>query len=414
MNRLVLILFIGLVLSCQDKKNSEKAKEDAQMSTRDSLTRELNQIHEAGFINGFGVALVNQNGILYEAGIGFSDMENKRAYTDNTIQNIGSVSKTLIGIALLKAQEMGKLNLDDPINKYLPFKVINPNYPKLPLTIRHLATHTSTILDTDFYNAKAYVLKDEQEKSSPDSVRLNENFNSPDSHMPMIDFLEKVLSKKGEWYGKDGFSQNEPGEIYEYSNIGATLAGAILEIAVQKPYSEFTKAHILEPLGMSSSGWSFENIDLAQHSKLYSDPKTEIPWYSLITYPDGGLITSSNDLGIYLSELIKGHSGEGTLLQKESYDELFKEQLPASSFPERDEEDDYDDEYNTGIFMGFTPRGYIGHTGGDPGIATYMFFNPETKIGRILVINTSVSNSGGVDEFYSIWNTLGKYENRLK
>lgn len=117
---------------------------------------------------------------------------------------------------------------------------------------------------------------------------------------------------------------------------------------------------------------------------------------------------------MYLSELIKGHSGGGTLLQKESYDELFKEQLPAGSFPERDEEDDYDDEYNTGIFMGFTPRGYIGHTGGDPGIATYMFFNPETKIGRILIINTSVSNSGGVDEFYSIWNTLGKYENKLR
>ncbi|WP_245967286.1 serine hydrolase domain-containing protein [Ulvibacterium marinum] len=414
MNRLVLILFMGLVLSCQEKKSSERAQEDTQISTRDSLTRELNQIHEAGFINGFGVALVNQDGILYEAGIGFSDMEGKRAYTENTIQNIGSVSKTLIGIALLKAQEMGKLNLDDPINQYLPFKVNNPNYPKLPLTIRHLATHTSTILDTDFYNAKAYVLKDEQEKSNPDSVKLNENFNAPDSHMPMIDFLEKVLSKKGEWYGKDGFSQNKPGEIYEYSNVGATLAGAILEIAVQKPYSEFTKAHILEPLGMSSSGWAFENIDLTQHSKLYSDPKTEIPWYSLITYPDGGLITSSNNLGIYLSELIKGHSGGGTLLQKESYDELFREQLPAGSFPERDEEDDYDDEYNTGIFMGFTPRGYIGHTGGDPGIATYMFFNPETKIGRILIINTSVSNSGGVDEFYSIWNTLGKYENKLK
>jgi CubicO group peptidase (beta-lactamase class C family) len=414
MNRLVLILFMGLGLSCQDKKNSEKAKEDNQISIRDSLTSELNQIHKAGFINGFGVALIDQDGILYQAGIGFSDLKNKKTYTENTIQNIGSVSKTLIGIALLKAQEMGKLNLDDPINQYLPFEVINPNYPDEPLTIRHLATHTSTILDTDFYNGKAYVLKDEQDQSSPDSVKLNEKFNSPDSHMPMIDFLEKVLSKKGEWYSKDGFSEHKPGEIFEYSNIGATLAGAILEIAVQKPYSEFTKTYILEPLGMSSSGWSYQSIDLTQHSKLYSDPKTEIPWYSLITYPDGGLITSSNDLGMYLSELIKGHSGNGTLLQKNSYNELFREQLPADSFPERDEEDDYDDEYNTGIFMGFTPRGYIGHTGGDPGIATYMFFNPETKIGRILIINTSVSNSGGVDEFYSIWNTLGKYENKLK
>ncbi len=414
MNKLVLILFIGLALSCQKKRNSKKAKEDNRTGILDSLTGELNQIHKAGFINGFAVAIVNQDSILYQAGIGFANIENKKTYTESTIQNIGSVSKTLIGIALLKAQEMGKLNLDDSINQYLPFEVINPNYPNEPLTIRHLATHTSTILDTDFYNGKAYVLKDQQDKSSPNPEKLNEKFNSPDSHMPMIDFLEKVLSKKGEWYGKDGFSENKPGEIFEYSNIGATLAAAVLEIAVNKSYSEFTRKHILEPLEMSSSGWSYESIDLANHSKLYSDPKTEIPLYSLITYPDGGLITSSNNLGIYLSELVKGHSGNGTLLQKNSYNELFREQLPADSFPDRDEEDDYDDEYNTGIFMGFTPRGYIGHTGGDPGIATYMFFNPETKIGRILIINTSVSNSGGVDEFYSIWNTLGKYENRLK
>lgn len=413
MNKFVLFLFVGLAFSCQHKKNSEKAKMDKYIGTKDSLAHELKQIHKSGFINGFGVALVDQDSILFEAGIGFSDVENKRTYTENTIQNIGSVSKTLIGIALLQAQEMGKLNLDDPINQYLSFEVINPNYPKEAVTIRHLATHTSSILDTDFYNGKAYVLKDQQDSLSLDQGTLNEAFNPPDSHMPMIEFLEKMLSHRGEWYRKDSFSDNKPGEIFEYSNIGSALAGAVLEIAVNKPFGEFTKTHILEPLGMSSSGWSFESIDMAQHSKLYSDPNTKIPWYSLITYPDGGLITSSHDLGIYLSELIKGYSGRGTLLQKESYDELFREQLSANSFPDRDEEDDYDEEYSTGIFMGFTPRGYIGHTGGDPGVATYMFFDPDTKIGRILTINTSVANTGGVDEFYSIWNTLGKYENKL-
>lgn len=49
------------------------------------------------------------------------------------------------------------------------------------------------------------------------------------------------------------------------------------------------------------------------------------------------------------------------------------------------------------------------HTGGDPGIATYMFFDPSTTTGRILIINTSVRNSGGVEQFYSIWNKLGEY-----
>ena len=53
-----------------------------------------------------------------------------------TIQNVASVSKTIVGIALLKAQELGKLKLDEPINKYLPFKVFNPKFPNENITIR--------------------------------------------------------------------------------------------------------------------------------------------------------------------------------------------------------------------------------------------------------------------------------------
>ena len=176
---------------------------------------------------------------------------------------------------------------------------------------------------------------------------------------------------------------------------------------------EYATQHILKPLLMTSSGWTFENINIDEHSTLYANTTTPLPKYSLITYPDGGLLTNAEDMGKYLTELIKANSGGGTLLENRSYKELFKEQLGASSFPDRDEEDDYDDEYNTGIFMGFSPKGFIGHTGGDPGIATFMFFNPKTKIGRILIINTSVVNSEGVDQFYSIWNTLGKYENKI-
>jgi CubicO group peptidase (beta-lactamase class C family) len=67
-----------------------------------------------------------------------------------------------VGIALLKAQELGKLNLDDPIQKYLPFKVVNPNFSQIPITIRHLATHTSSILDNEFYLSKNYFLKPNQ------------------------------------------------------------------------------------------------------------------------------------------------------------------------------------------------------------------------------------------------------------
>ena len=407
---LFILLYVIFTVSCQQAK---KETANPELTMADTLTLELNGLHKMGFINGFATAIVNQKGVLYAEGIGFSNTATNAKYTENTIQNIGSVSKTFIGIALLKAQELGKLDLDDPIMDYLPFQVKNPSFPDTPITIRQLATHTSTILDTDYYNEKSYVLKDDVEVS--DSLKvISENFNPPDSKMPLLDFLEKTLSEEGEWYEESGFSTYRPGEIYEYSNVGATLAAAILEIATEKSFHTFATEYILNPLNMASSGWSFADVDLAAHSTLYANPETELPYYSLITYPDGGLITSISDLSKYLSELIKGYSGEGTLLTRESYQEIFREQLGAENLPERDEEDPFDDEYNTGIFMGFTPKGFIGHTGGDPGIATYMFFDPSTKTGRILMINTSVRNSGGVDQFYSIWNKLGEYEARWK
>ncbi len=375
----------------------------------DSLTAELNEINKQGLINGYGVSIVNQNGTIYQKGFGYADVKNKKKYTDKTIQNIASISKTFLGIALFKAQELGKLNLDDSVNKYLPFRVTNPHYPNEVITIRHLATHTSTIYDTDYYD-KSYILKDKRDLSVKPSLG-SEDFNQPDSIMPMGDFLQKYLSKKGSWYLEEGFLNKKPGELYEYSNVGATLAAYIIELATNEPYDIFTKKHILSPLNMSNSGWSFDSVNLDMHTKLYYNPQTELPYYSLITYPDGGLITSVNDMGNFLCELIKGYSGKGELLTKESYQELFKEQLTSDNFEDRDTDRPYDDEYNSGIFMGYSPIGYIGHTGGDPGVSTFMFFNPETKIGRLLFINTGLDNKGA-KQYFAIWDKLEEFVSR--
>lgn len=408
MIRFLFFFFLSCLLSCQQPSTSS----ESNAAFEDTLKAGLDSLHALGQINGFGVTLVDEQGVLFSDGVGFADIEMEQAYTENTLQNIGSVSKTFIGISLMKAQEMGKLKLDDPVNNYLPFKVVNPSFPDVPITIRQLATHTSSILDSDAYETYSYVLKDSMDLTQlPEDVQ---NFRSPSAMMPMLVFLENMLSTGGEWYEEAVFSSNQPGATFDYTNTGATLAAAVLERATGQSFAAFTTEHILEPLGMDDSGWSFDAIELEAHSSLYVDPYTEIPFYALVTYPDGGLITSPADLGIYLAELIRGYQGEGKLLSKDSYAELFREQLDASHYTDRDEENPFDDEYNNGIFMGFTPSGYVGHTGGDPGIACFMFFNPETRRGRILMINTSIINREGVDQFYSIWGLLGEYESSFE
>lgn len=412
MNKVLFVLSMLLfTFSCNQSYNSNTVTEYQLL--RDTLTDELSELHQNGYIKGFGVSIVNEDTTLYAGGVGFSEVTVNRPYTVDTRQNIASVSKTLIGIALLKAQEMGKLNLDDPINQYLPFEVLNPFYPEERITIRHLATHTSTILDGDLYSEKAYVLVDSADYELAKSLPSSGEFNLPSATMDLEQYLRHFLSSQGDWYLQESFMKAKPGDFYEYSNVGATLTAYLIEKTTGQPYSEFTTKYILEPLEMRNSGWYFEANEMSNYTKLYTTDGKEIPYYSLITYPDGGFLTSIADMSKYLSELIGGYVGQGELLMNESYQQIFSTLLASENFQEeRDTDRPFDDEYNSGIFMGHTPNGSIGHMGGDPGTSTFLFFNPETGIGKLLFVNTDL-DAKGAEQFYAIWDKLGGYEEKL-
>ncbi|MFK7935885.1 MAG: serine hydrolase, partial [Saprospiraceae bacterium] len=108
-------------------------------------------------------------------------------------------------------------------------------------------------------------------------------------------------------------------------------------------------------------------------------------------------------------EVIKGKNGRGTLLSAESYAQIFRGRLDDSHFEERNTKYSFNDEYDYGIFMGLTPKDFIGHSGGDPGITSFMFFDPKTNMGRTLVINSDLHDDDGIKEYFEIWQALGKY-----
>lgn len=416
MKKIALILIIGIsISSCnQSKKNTENQKSEKQI-VKDSLTAELDSIQKNGQINGFAVAMVNQNGVLYEKGFGFSNRETKEKYTKNTIQHIASVSKTLIGIALMKAKEMGKLNLDDPIQDYLPFKVINPNYPEEKITIRQLATHTSGINDTEQYMEKAWILTKDQDLTNISTYYPAQQLNPAEQNIPLEEYLKGYLEINGAYFQESNYINFKPGERYNYSNIGATLCALVIEKATGQPFDFFTKEHILKPLGMNSTAWSLEDVDVKTHSRLYRNDNSLLPFYTAITYPDGMLISSSSDMAKYLSELIKGYCGEGTLLTKESYKELFTEQLEEQNFESRNASNPYNGDYSPAIFIGHSALGYIGHSGGDAGVGTWMYFNKENKTGRYIVINTDMGNDERAKEleYYAVWDKMNEYFDKL-
>ena len=371
------------------------------------LTDSLEAIYDSGPLVGFSVALVNEDGIQYVRGFGSADLAAQKAYDINTIQNIASISKTFIGIALLKARELGLLDLDEPVNTYLPFEVIHPYHPESPITLRHLVTHTSGITDPDEYEEKGYILR--HAENGEDVV--NDNFLPPSQMLSLEEFQQRILSKDGQWYHKKTFLKKKPGERFEYSNIGAGLAALALEKATGKPFDEFTRTHIFEPLQMSHSGWFPQEVDFSKHSRTYTDTRNPIAPYSLVNFPDGGLMTSAEDLGKYLTELIRGYAGKGKILTPESFKELFTPQLQATHFSNRND-GVYNEEYKLGVFMGFSAHDQIGHTGGNPGVSSFMFFNAKTGKGKLLLVNTDL-NQQGVETFLEIWRTLEKFESQF-
>mgnify|MGYP003602202629 CR=1 FL=1 len=398
-----------IISSCATKRNEHS---EEFIKTQNELTEKLTEISKQTIFNGFGVALTNDNEVLYQNGFGLANVETGEKYTENTIQNIASVSKTFIGIAILKAQDLGKLKLDDPISKYLPYKIENPKFRENSITIRQLITHTSSIHDNEEYLNRAWVLYDTINLENNLKIDIGEcKFSAPSTEVSMENFLLNVLTEKGKWYKPNTFSEYKPGQIFEYSNMGATLAALVLEKATGQKFDDFTEKYIIQPLKMESTGWSLRSIDMKKHSRLYIDKKTTYPFYMCVTYPDGSIITSSKDMSKYICELMKGYSGNGTLLNKESYKEFFTQQLKSENFIDRDTSEFGD--YNIGITMSFGPTGNFGHFGGDPGLFSVIYFDKEKNTGKYYITNTDADGKESGKYHGQIVNLLDEYSEKL-
>ena len=409
------IIIIGLIGSCQTTNDNSGNQNLTEIS--DSLTVELQNIYEQGFINGFSVAIVDKSGSLYQNGFGFADKNLGKEFTENSLINIGSITKTLVGLSLLKAQELELLSLDDPINDHLSFTVENPYFPDEQITIRQLTNHTSTIIDSDYFQETCYVMLVEPDTSQTFRITVPDFFNNPEDTTSLANYMESMLRVEADAYSKSGFLEAKPGDQYQYSNTGAGLAALIIESVSGMSFAEFAILNILKPLKMESSGWKRGNLDVDQFSKNYASIDTVYADYHLVNYPDGGLLTSAADLSNLLAELIRGFDGTGSLLSSQSFRALYAKDVIKELFA--DVEDDVIPEINTrldkGIFMALGPKNAIGHTGADPGVVSFMFFNSETGIGKVLIVNMTIDNPSqpaGV-ELFAIWNKLREYQERL-
>ena len=383
-------------------------------TTSEELSKTLAHTFKGSNMAGMAVAIVNKEKVLYQKEFGYADVAAKRPYTEHTIHNIGSTSKTFIGIALMQLVEQGKLTLDTNINDLLPFEVANPYHPNVAITIRQLATHTSSIRDRTFnYDLRAYTSKDGAKgnrKGLPLMYKIQFKRMLKNEALPLGDFLQNTLTEKGKWYKKKHFYKTTPGTTEHYSNIGAALAGYTVEIVSGEKYADYVVNHILKPLKMEATGWTAATTNAAQFAKRYVNG-VAFPDYHLTTYPDGALISSPADLTRYLMAMIRGYQGDSQLLSAQSFQEMMRNQYQQAPLVHSIQET----EGRSGIFWDIFAKkgtGDIGHNGSDPGILTFMYFDPESGIGCLLFTNTDAEDKG-IKQVVKMWQTLIKYRNDI-
>ncbi len=391
------LLFTSIFLiSC--KKQSQNAPQVVQTTNQaESLHLKLDSIANAEILPGFAVSVFNSDSIYYQKGYGFANINHKSAYKTNNIQIIASVTKTLVGVALMKAVEDNLLDLDDDINSFLPYKIVNPNFPDERITLRMLASHTSSISGTK-KSDKGYRFETPLLKADfPEAYhKLAEIYNKTET-ISMTDFLQRKLDAKGTWYDQEIFLNEKPGTVYEYSNIGIALIAEIIQIKSNQAFDDYVTQLILEPIQMSASHWDLAQVPQDKHVTYYNELKNKVPNYYIITYPDGGLYSSVADMTKYLQEMMRGYNGKSELLSQSSFKEMMKKQFQG-------------DDLNDGVCWDLSFDGLIGHSGNDFGTATLMYFSPESGIGRILFTNISIETEAQEAAFYGIFNTLFEYD----
>jgi len=343
----------------------------------------LEKLVNSGTPQGLSMAIVKNDRIVYSKGFGWADGPRKIQATPQSVYHWWSITKIPTAIAILQLQEQGKLQLDDPVSKYLSFfEVQYPSPNSSAITIRQLLNHSSGIPD-----------------ASPVSL-MKWIHHEGEPNVNQTAFIEEVFPEYS-------ILEFEPGENTAYTNIGYMLLGAIIEKVSGQSYQDYIRHYILEPLEMNQTDFyytremeayvvagshpSFNFMSPLLHimigsyiretskkhiwlKRVYTDQEPSSALIGSITDAtrlvraylnkgmlDGHRILSEKSIGIMTNE---GHVAE--VNDKGSY--FFKQGIGWQVFKEK--------------------SGYkLQHTGGGPGFYTMMQIYPDDDLGLVLFCN---------------------------
>ncbi len=280
------------------------------------------KIMESQRFVGIGACLIKDDRIVWRGNYGYANMETGKMINDESIFQLASLSKTITAFALLKLFEEGKLDLDESIDRHLQFKFRNPHFPEKQITFRMLLNHTTGLAEV---TSTGQIVP--SKVGRPKSSR-------GDSNMTLEDYITQLLIPGGRYYSEEYFKNTEPGTSYNYSNIGYSLLGYLVQRISGMDFSAYCRQNIFDPLGMNDTGWHLRDLDTSRVVFSYSfSPEDTIPVYRKTYhfgepgYPAGMVRTTMDDFSRFLVMIMNhGRYGDIQLLKPSTIDLMLSPQ----------------------------------------------------------------------------------------
>jgi CubicO group peptidase (beta-lactamase class C family) len=359
------IVLAAILIGCSSSSEPSAPVEDASLdvvAADEPLDVFVPKQLAAARVPGVAVAIIKGGKIVYTHAWGLADEAAKRAVQPDTIFLCASISKPFVATSIMQLVEQGKLKLDDDANLYLPFALRNPKYPDVPITIRMLMAHASSI--------------------SEGYVQLFGEIKPGDSPEGIESFLRRWILPGGDhWADGANWSGNKPGTKVSYSQVGVAVLGLVIERVTGKSYAEYAKANVLSPLGMKVSSLRLAdfpdpNAIATPYVFSTSADQPQAHWGAPF-YPAATLRSTASELATFL---IAMQNGGGGVVTAASVAEMQKVPYPEIE-PDRG---------LLWLYKVVDGQRVIGHDGGAPGVSTTMFYRPSDKVGVVTLSNSDI------------------------
>ena len=335
--------------------------------------------------------IIKGDKLVWAKAYGYSNVRLKKKATPDTIYLISSVTKTILATAFLQLYEQGKFDLDDDVNEYLSFKLIDPYFPyeDNPITFRKLLSHRAGVYDYCFFNPIGVLTGLVDVPLFPDDLS---------------EWLEERLSSNGERYSKNYWMRyNPPGGFSYYSNIGFLVLSCLFETIANESVEDYCQRNIFDPLEMHNTSFHFTNLDKTKLATLYhrriAGVYIPLPEYDYKTFaPMCGIRTTVKDLSHFLiAHMNNGIYKNKQILKKETM-EIMHNTIYTTKPKMISQIGSRSRKYGLGWWsQDLFDKRVEGHGGFSPGAYCFMLTNTSKNIGVIIQTNKFT-----ITEFYNI------------